>query len=173
MPLIPMGEGFTHSEAFETDRQLREGDGMGWPGDPMLSLHIGIRTAKKSGFDKNIGRWVRAGDEVARRYEVWRHCEDGVDRIIGAWKMEDHGQIIFDLAMLRMDAPNHELTIDKLEASDARREKENSDKFAEAAGPALDHLASIKRELDGRNFFGYEGEPKESKLIVPTSVKDD
>lgn len=115
--------GFAHADAYETDRKLREGDGLMWPGDPALELHMGILTAKRTGFHPQVRRHVRKGEVIARRYEVW--STNFPDAPIAHWTLEEYDRIIFDMARMRLDSPGH---VDTGLAVDA-----NNDKVIEAA----------------------------------------
>lgn len=143
-----------HAEADETDRMLREGDGMGWPGDPALYLSMGTLTANKTGYNKQCNKVVRAGDIIARRYEVWRHTEDGEDVLIGTWRLEEFDRILFDLAPLRLDSPGHVDTIDAIDEHNNKIIKENDDKYVDSMMQVLDHQLHLWHDLNNpRNVF--------------------
>ncbi len=121
--------------------QLHNGDGIHWPGDPDLSLHQGVISN-------------RQGKILARRWEVWRHCEDGQDRMIGHWRMEEYDRIIFDLARMRAESPGHVNVTDRIDAHNAEIEAANSRKFRDSMGEMLEHQAKLQHDLtEGRNVF--------------------
>lgn len=102
-----------------------------WTGDPRLELRIGILKEKATG-------------RTARRYEVWRHCEDGSDQRIGTWRMDEYGQILHDLAVMRAGAEGREVSVlDRIDTHNAKIEKANADKYKDAAGVILDHGARL------------------------------
>lgn len=131
--------GYLHGDAPELDRKLREGDGLAWQGDPALWLQVGVLTAKRPGFDENLKRHVNRGDIVARRYEVWRHTEQGEDVMIGHWKIEEFDKILFDLVSMDPRSRGHVPVEERLLKAEAAKEKEESDKFRDAIGPMLEH----------------------------------
>ena len=144
--------GYVHADAAKVDRQLREGDGLMWTGDPRLELRMGVVQANRRAYVPALGRYVSRGEIVARRYEVWRHCEDGIDRRIGSWRIEEFDRILMDLAPMRLDAPGRTDTLERIDAGNAAIEKENTDKFRDAAGEMLDHkLRLIQTHTEGVN----------------------
>lgn len=152
------GVGYIHAQATELDRQLREGDGMLWPGDPRLDLRVGVLTAAKSGWDPNLKRNLRKGDVVARCYEVWRHSEDGSDYRIGRWRLEDFDRILFDLAPLRLDAPNRTDTLTAIDQHNARLEKENSERMRGKLVEMFEHVLKLWHDTNNpRNVFRQAG----------------
>lgn len=142
------------ADAADLDRKLREGDGMGFPGDHRLWLGQGVITAKLGGFDEAVGRIVRRGDILGRRWEVWRDCEDGETRLIGAWKMNEFDRILIDLASLRMDSPGHVDTIDQIDAHNAAVDADNSRDVQDVLGAALEHTTLLVHDrTEPRNVF--------------------
>lgn len=157
--------GWSRADAPELDRKLREGDGLGFPGDPALYLGQGVVTSRKRQQHPKTGAWLYPGDIIARRWEVWRHCEDGVDRIIGHWPEHDFDRIIFDLAPMRLDAPNRVSSEDAIDAHNAEIEDKNSREAKDVIGEATEHLAKLVHDrTQPRNVFrgipGLRDEPK-------------
>lgn len=126
-------------------QKLHYGDGIQWSGDPSLYLAQGVIEQK--------------GKILARRWEVWRECEDGMDRIIGHWRMEEYDRIIFDLARMRAEAPSHENVADRIDAHNAEIEKANSRQFRDSAGEMLEHAAKLHHDTSGpkNTFRGMPG----------------
>lgn len=158
--LTPHGAlGYLHGEAIELDRKLREGDGLMWQGDPALSLNVGVMTAKRSGYDENVKRRVTRGEAVARRYEVWRHTEDGEDVIIGSWRIEEFDKILFDLVQMDPRSRGHEDLADRLDKADEEKAKADSEKFRDTVGPMIEHQMKLAHDIfNPRNeFFGVNG----------------
>jgi hypothetical protein len=146
--------GYIHAEAHDIDRQLREGDGILWPGDPRLFLSMGTLTAGRSGYSDQLGRYVHRGEVVARRYEVHRYCEDGNVELIGTWKVEDFGRILMDLAPLRLDAPGRQSTIDAIDEHNAKIAKDASAALKESMMEVLDHQVRLWHDRENpRNRF--------------------
>lgn len=149
--------GFLHHGAVELDRQLREGDGIVWKGDPRLFLAIGVAEETRRGF--KTGR-------VARRYEVHREHEDGRTDLIGHWRMEEFGQILHDVALMRAGHEGRaEGVLDRIDKSNAAIEKAQSDVFRDKMGEMIDHAARLTHDLqEGRSTFrqvgGFRDEPK-------------
>ena len=149
--------GFVRDTA-ELERQLVKGDGIQWPGDPDLYLAQGIVE------ETNYGR--PTGKIVARRWEVWRHCEDGIERIIGHWRMEEFDRIIFDLARMRAESSGHEDVIDRIDAGNVKAEEKiwapGRDKLAEM----MEHMAKLHHDRNNpRNVFrGIPGQNPDKQL---------
>lgn len=139
--------GFIDGASEDVARALVDGDGILWAGDPNLSLHVGTITAGKSGWSNELNRQVRIGEVVARRWEVWRHTEDGEDVRIGTWKMEDLSRIIMDIAPLRLDSPGHVDTLAEIDKANDKLEADRSQAFKEAAFELLDHQIRLHHDL--------------------------
>lgn len=148
MPLThEHGAGWVRSEDAEIDRQLREGDGLVWKGDPSLWLGYGVLTAPKRMQHPVTGRWLNKGDLIAKRYEVWRHTEEGLDVFVNHWKMDEYGRILFDIAGQKAGfegrAPSAEERIDK---NNAAVEKRATDAFRDSYAAMYEHMHSIVQE---------------------------
>lgn len=96
---------------------------------------------------------------MARRYEVWRHCEDGQERRIAHWRMEERDRIIWDLARMRAEAPGHEDINDVLDRGNAAVEQANADAFRDSYGEMLDHAMRLAHDTTqpGHTFRGMPG----------------
>lgn len=127
--------GFLRGDAPELDRKLREGDGIHWGGDPDLTLAQGVVEETRSGR--------LTGKIVARRWEVWRMCEDGVDRMIGHWRMEEFDRILFDLAAMRAEAPGHVFVDDAIEKANVANEKRVWAPYREKSFEMKEHMAKL------------------------------
>lgn len=104
---------------------------MVWSGDPRLELRIGVKTERRS---------LR----TARRYEVWRYCEDGSEQCIGAWKLIEFPQILHDIALMRAGAEGRAVdSVARIELANQAKEKANADAYRDAAGPIMDHGARL------------------------------
>jgi hypothetical protein len=138
--------GFLRGDAPDLDRKLREGDGVGWGGDPLLELRQGVVEEMRSGR--------LTGKIVARRWEVWRHMENGKEEMIGHWRMEEFDRILFDLAGMRVEAPNHVDVIDKIDAAnDANMERIWAPGRAKLAD-MMEHMAKLNHDRNNpRNVF--------------------
>lgn len=138
--------GWVRADAPELDRKLREGDGIHWSGDPDLDLRQGVVEETKNGRP--------TGKIVARRWEVWRHCEDGVQRPIGTWRMEEFDRILFDLAAMRAEAPGHVDVVDSIDAKNAANEEKVWQPFRDAQGEMTEHLAKLWHDRNNpKNVF--------------------
>jgi hypothetical protein len=142
-------------EATVVADQLVEGLGTaGWRGDPRLELRIGILAANTGGLDPKLGRWVDKGEEVARRYEVWRHCEDGVDRRLGSWLPDQLHEIIPDLVKMDPSSPAHVSTEDRIDAHNRRKEAELAMQMQDTLGEMMEHGNKLFHDLtQPRNVF--------------------
>lgn len=150
--------GWVRADAADLAAKLRAGDMLGWPGDPDLDLRQGVVEEVK---------WGRpTGKIVARRWEVWRHCEDGVDRMIGNWRMEEFDRIIFDLTHMRAEAPKKEAAIDRIERLNDENEKAVWEPFRQSQGAMIEHYAKLYHDTHGpKNVFrGMPGLNPEKQL---------
>lgn len=146
--------GFIEAAAEGIDRMLREGDILMWPGDPDLSLNMGYVQMEKRAWVPQLGRYANKGEVITRRYEVWRHCEDGVDRIIGTWNPDHIDRIIPDLARMRLGSPGHVDTIKAIDDhNDALREA-NSRETREVMAEVKEYATKLVVEREeGKSFF--------------------
>lgn len=152
------------AEAVELDRWLREGKPeLGWRGDPRLDLRIGTLQAKKTGIDPVTGTWKKMGDVVARRYEVWRHTEDGEDVQIGHWRLDEYLKIIPDLVDMDPRKPGHESVLDKIDRHNEALEREQSHRYYDAVGEMMDHYIRLWHDrTQPKNTFRF-AEPEKKK----------
>lgn len=133
--------GYVRADDKELDRKLREGDGVGWSGDPRLELRYGVLTAPKRMQHPATGRWLNRGDLVAKRYEVW----DAVDeQMIGHWTVEEFDRILFDVSRMKAGAMGR---IDGVEARidkhNAKMDKDANDRFRDAYGSFAEHYLQL------------------------------
>lgn len=160
MPLLTPNDsfGWIRGDAPDLDRKLREGDGIQWVGDPDLDLRQGVVEKMISGRP--------TGEIVARRWEVWRHCEDGIDRLIGHWRMEEFDRILFDLARMRPDAPGHEDAVARIEKANDANESRIMQGARDSLGEMLEHAAKLHHDTTGpRNVFrGIPGRNPDKQL---------
>lgn len=152
--------GYMHADAADLEMKLKLGDGVLFAGDPDLELRMAIIERRKYGRPDGI---------VARRYEVWRHCEDGQERMIGHWRLEEFGQILQDVALMsaaaRGRAPGVEERIDK---ANAEVEKAQTDQFVDAVGETLEHALRLHHDTENpRNIF--RGIPGQRDKTSPAS----
>jgi len=146
--------GYLHSDAPDLARKLVEGDGILWPGDPRLELRVGVLTWPQTCWQPTLGRRVRRGEIAARRYEVWRYCEDGSEQMVGHWRLEDFDRILLELAPMRLDAPGHVSVLDRIDTNNDAMEKANSQRMVEALAAPLEHALKIKHDTtEGRTVF--------------------
>lgn len=160
MPLLTPNDafGWVRGDAPDLDRKLREGDGIQWAGDPDLDLRQGVVEKMSSGRP--------TGEIVARRWEVWRHCEDGIERLIGHWRMEEFDRILYDLARMRPEAPGHEDAVLKIEKANDENEKRLMQPGRDALGEMLEHAAKLHHDTHNpRNVFrGMPGSNPDKQL---------
>lgn len=150
--------GWIRADAADLDRKLREGDGIHWSGDPDLDLRQGVVEEMRSGRP--------TGKIVARRWEVWRHCEDGVDRILAHWRIEEFDRILFDLARMRAGSPAHEDVIDRIDAANEANEERIWAQGRDKMGEMLEHMLKLHHDTtEGRNTFrGMPGQNPDRQL---------
>lgn len=161
--------GFVHADADELDRKLREGDGLLWSGDPRLYLGMGILTAPQSRWEEKLGRRVQKGDIVARRYEVWRHTEDGEDVLIGHWQLSEFDRILVDLAPMRLDSPGHVDALDEIDKHNAKLEKAAGDAFVANGVEAMAHALDVWHDTENpkHTFRGMPGSRDDTTSVTP------
>jgi hypothetical protein len=145
--------GWIRADAADLDRKLRDGDGIHWSGDADLFLGQGVVEEV---------RWGRkTGKVVARRWEVWRRCEDGEERLLGHWRMEEFDRILFDLARMRAESPEHEDVLALIDKDNAKTEDRIWAPARDALGEMKEHGAkllhdrqnpkNVFRQMPGRN----------------------
>lgn len=151
--------GFIHSHAVDIDRQLREGDGIHWSGDQRLELRMGILEAPRTMWFEKFGRIVRKGEILARRYEIWRHGEDGEDHLIRTYRLEEVDRIIFDLAPMRLDSPAHVDAITEIDKHNNAIERANAQETKERMLEGLEHQIRLWHDtnLPRNRFRGMPG----------------
>lgn len=140
MPLAPTREGtWLHSEARDLEFRLQTLD-------PRLSLII--RTIKHRG-------------RTGKRYEVWRHTEEGQDVIIGHWRIEEFYQIEADVTLMRAalqrpdEVPSAEQRIDKV---NDKLDRDNSSQVKDVLGEMHEHAFKLWHDLNNpRNVFRQVG----------------
>ena len=149
------GLGVIHHDAWELDKKLREGDGAMWPGDSHLTLELAVVKAKDEYGNRHTGR----------RYEVWRACEDGQDRLIGHWLLEEKDMILHDVAKMSLQAPAHQDTLESMRAANKQAEGRSKQLYWDAMGGMLDHAARLALDLSSH-------EPKTTFRGIPGSRDD-
>lgn len=149
MPLISLpGIGYIRSEDKELDRQLREGDGLVWSGDPSLELRYGIASAPRRMQHPTTGKWLNRGDMIAKRYEVWTHTPDGEDEPIGHWTIEEFDRILFDIAGMKAGFEGKRPdVIERIDLANAKVEKAQVDQFRDRYGEMYDHAARLAHDI--------------------------
>lgn len=153
--LTPQGEtGWLHAGAELLDTQLRDGDGMGWPGDPRLDLRVGVVQAT-----------IQGKRRTGRRYEVWRRNEDGTETIVGHWRLEEFDRILFDMMRARMDTPGFVPVEERIDAHNAEIEDRIDREAKDSLGEMMEHAAKLQHDTENpRNVFrgipGLRDEPK-------------
>lgn len=141
--------GYMHADATKLDHQLKFGDGVLWAGDPNLELRMGVLQSPRYHYSPMLRRWCQKGEIMARRYEVYRHCEDGTEQRIGTWRLEEFDRILMDIAPMRIDAPNRTDTLDEIDKHNAKLDDAQTTKLQDNLGEAMQHLAEAKRNEDG------------------------
>lgn len=139
--LTPHNEaGYMSSEWTDLDRKIREGDGIMWPGDPRMWLGVGIVEARG-----HQGRITRKAP-VGRRLEVWRDCEDGESRLVGAWHPTELFRILVDLCAMRVEAPGHVSAETRIDDHNDKIEKDAADAQADKTCEALEHALRLRHD---------------------------
>ncbi len=131
---------------------------LGWRGDPRLSLHFSVLKASRSGFDPKVKGWVRKGDVVARCYEVRRHCEDGVTRLIKQVQVDKLVDIIPSLIAQDPRTPNQRPLFDLVVEENDRHDAANTRQIQEAKGEATEHFWKLIADREfGKTTFRQVG----------------
>lgn len=163
--------GYLHAGADELARKIAQGDGILWTGDPRLELGMATAVAPKSMWYAPLGRRVKKGEVLARRYEVWRNNEDGTRSQVGHWLLEEFDRILMDLAPLRMDAPGHEDAIDQIDKHNEALEKERDTVAVEAMMEQTEHALKLHHDTTGpKNVF--RGMPGMRDLVTEAPVTE-
>lgn len=146
--------GWSRADAADLDRKLRDGDGIHWAGDQRLDLREGVVESQKYQYVPALKRHVQAGEILARRWEVWRICEDGEERLLAHWLPVEFDRILFDLAMMRSESPAHVDVGDAIDAANVEHEKKVWTPYRESQLTMLDHLVRLKHDTEeGKTTF--------------------
>lgn len=145
MVLYTPDGGAVAPEYAELVRQIQQGDGMAWPGDPRMYLAIGVLENKVTG-------------KRGRRLEVWRVNEDGSETMIAHWLPAEQHRVIYDLTRMRVESPGHEDVLDRID----RHNKAKQDALDAAARDSmmetLDHAIRLHHDRNNpRNKFFLGG----------------
>lgn len=141
MPIHHPNGTVTAPEYVDLDTRLRTGDGLGWPGDPLMWLGEGV-------IEDGHGK------VVARRLEVWRDNEDGSTTMIAHWHPSEQHRVLYDLAQMRADSPGHVDVLDRIDAHNKKIEDEVSQTAFESMYETLDHAIRLDHDRNNpRNRF--------------------
>jgi hypothetical protein len=125
---------------------------LGWRGDPRLFLGIGVVTASKHGTDPHTGNFYRKGDVVAHAYQVWRHNEDGTDKLVLQRRSDEWERIIPAMVGVDLNTPGRTDVMDDVIKENAAVEKANTDEWAGHYREQTEHLWRLVGERTyGRN----------------------
>lgn len=125
---------------------------LGWRGDSRLSLRVGVLTAQRNG--NHAGRFRTAGTVLARRYEVWRHNEDGTDTLILHRQLNAWHELIPALVQIDPRTPGHKDAFTQVAKANEREHKAAADAVKEAHGEATEHLWKLVADRNnGRTTF--------------------
>lgn len=126
------------------DDQLTQGvPTLGWPGDPKLQVELGVITAGRSGFSPEVGRYVRKGEVVARRIEVWKNTERHGRQQVGRWLLSEYHTIIPDLVKMDPSRPRHKSVEDRIDKHNAEIEAKQARAHRDVMGELMEHAHSL------------------------------
>jgi hypothetical protein len=117
-------------EYQELVRQLHQGDGLAWPGDPRLGLSIGVLHDRKA-------------NRTGRRLEVWRYNEDGSETMVAHWHLSEQHRVIYDLTRMRVDSPGHQSVLDGIDKHNDAMEQKALQQYRDSVGEATEHAARL------------------------------
>lgn len=125
---------------------------LGWRGDPRMSLHIGVVAAAANG--QHNGKFVCRGQVIGRNLQVWRHCEDGKDRLIISKGLDAVHEIIPSLCKMDPRSPGFEDTHDAVVANNAKVDADRAYDVQQAIGEMTEHLWHLTADSqNGRTTF--------------------
>jgi len=149
---VPRARGdFVLHDEDRIRRELQDGNpSVGWPGDRRLMLVQKVIRLRSPG----------GGHRTGRRWEVWRACEDGQDRFIGSWPLDQSHRIIPDLAKMRAERPGGgaDERLAEIDRHNQALEADRQRQAEEAWLQMLEHMAWAEARLSGpRTVFGMRG----------------
>ena len=145
---------------YEAERladDLTQGNpAFGWKGDARLSLFVGILACGKAGYKNGV--YYKEGEPMARRYEVWRHNEDGTDKRIMSRPLHLVHEILPTMVSLDPRTPGHEATMDRIERENKKVDADKEYAIGQAHGEMTEHLWSIVHDRNNpQNTFRQVG----------------
>lgn len=155
----PSGAGMIHTDVDDLLKLLQFGDGMGWIGDPAMFIGVGV-LERKNRFGKVVA--------IGRRYEIWRLCEDGQERLIYHCKLEEKDSILFHLTRMRLDAPGHVPVEQQIDDHNEKLQKDLDDQYIGHYIEGAEHLADVVAERTwGKKTFRQMPGLRDDTLIGP------
>lgn len=126
--LVTDGNAFVHAEAYELEAKLVAMD-------PRLYLKYRvIDHPKKPGVK-------------GRRYEVHRHCEDGKNRLIGHWRLEEFDTIWSDMQVMAAGAAGRIASVEeRIDKHNDEMERDNDRESSGFMTEAMTHAAKLMHD---------------------------
>lgn len=142
----PRGGFLSTSDYDDLEKLVQRGDGLGWSGDPLMDVRIGIVTEQPTG---------RQG----HRIEIWRNNEDGSESLVQHFHPSERGFVCYELARSRTDSPGYVPVEDRIDAHNKQLEDKASRQYQDVMGTAMDHALRLnhEREFGKTKFYGLDG----------------
>lgn len=133
---------------------------LGWRGDPRLSLVVAVISAGATGYSQKVGRYVRMGQALGYRYEVWRHNEDGTDKRIISCELDALHTLLPKLCEMDPRSPGFVDQFDKAVRDNDKAHADRANDLREAHGEMTEHLFKLWHDRNNpkHTFRGMPGQ---------------
>jgi hypothetical protein len=105
--------------------------------------------------DPNLSITARCSkDGTVQAYEAWWKDPNGKESRVASWGPHEVDRILHDVALMDAAVAGHVPAIDRIEAKEAKMQKDASDKFLDTYNAMIEHWARLERDIgEGKHFF--------------------